>query len=66
MKTSRVVKYIGVTDEQVNWGGNDDPRDVLVEGSLYNITEVEVHNWHAKVRLEGIEGWFNSVSFREV
>lgn len=57
------IRYIGATDAQVKWGNNKDPREVLVEGDLYEVDNVEVHSWHTKVALKGIEGWFNSVSF---
>jgi len=29
------IIYTGATDEQVNWGGNDDPRGLLEEGKQY-------------------------------
>lgn len=57
------VKYIGATDDQVRWGGNDDPRLVLVEGGIYEVEREEVHSWHTKLYLKGIPGKFNSVSF---
>jgi len=57
------VKYIGCTDEQVRWGGNDDPRTVLEEGQEYEVEEKEVHSWHTKIKLVGVEGKFNSVCF---
>ena len=57
------VRYIGASDTQVKWGGNDDPRLVLSEGETYTISDVDVHSWHTKIELEGIAGRFNSVSF---
>lgn len=60
----RVVRYIGATDDQVRFGGCDDPRGLLVEGFSYEITKEEVHTWHTKYELVGFDGkLFNSVSF---
>ncbi len=60
---SKRVKFIGATDEQINWGGNDDPREALKEGDVYLVEKESVHSWHTKVKLKDIDGWFNSVSF---
>lgn len=58
------VKYIGATDEQVKWGGNDDPRGLLIEGDIYEVAKEEVHSWHTKLYLtEFPSKKFNSVSF---
>lgn len=58
------VKYIGATDEQVKWGGNDDPRGLLNEGDIYEVSKEEVHSWHTKLYLtEFPSKKFNSVSF---
>jgi hypothetical protein len=59
------VIYIGATDEQVRWGGNDDPRGLLTEGQTYTVEKTEVHSWHTKIKLSGVAGWFNSVCFRD-
>jgi len=66
MKAGSKVKFLGSTDTQVKWGDNDDPSKVLKKGEIYILKDVEVHNWHTKVYLEGIKGKFNSVSFKEV
>ena len=58
------TKYIGADDDQVKWGGCDDPRGVLVEGQEYEVEERIVHSWHTKIKLVGIEGRFNSVCFK--
>tara|TARA_Y100001970_G_C13892356_1_gene679395 strand:+ start:236 stop:469 length:234 start_codon:yes stop_codon:yes gene_type:complete len=58
------VKFTGYIMAQVKWGGCDEP-DMLEEGKVYTIEEVEVHSWHTKIKLEGIEGKFNSVCFEE-
>lgn len=61
------VRYIGSTDEQVKWGGNDDPRNILEEGKIYSVSKVEEHSWHTKLHLKECLGKrFNSVSFEEV
>lgn len=57
--------YIGTTDYQVRWGGNDDPRPHLTVGQRVRIIDHEVHSWHTKVVVEGLPGLqFNSVSFQ--
>lgn len=61
-----LVRFIGATDEQVKWGNNDDPRGVLTIGSIYEVSEVEVHSWHTKIQLVSSvddELKFNSVCF---
>jgi hypothetical protein len=57
------VKFIGSSDDQVNWGSNDDPRLLLNTETVYEIEKVEIHSWHTKIYLKGIKGRFNSVSF---
>ena len=60
------VRYIGTSDEQVRWGGCDDPRLVLNEGEVYTVDHTEVHSYHTKVCLVEAVGRFPSVAFREV
>ena len=58
------VKYIGASIEQVNWGGNDDPRYLLTVGSIYEVAEREAHSWHTKITLKDFPGKkFNDASF---
>lgn len=59
------VVYTGATDAQVNWGSNSDPRGVLEEGREYEVERKEVHSYHTKIKLVGVEGWFNSVCFED-
>jgi hypothetical protein len=66
MKKGSKIKFIGASDDQVKWGSNDDPRDVLKINEIYTIKEVEVHSWHTKIYLEEAPGKFNSVHFREM
>lgn len=56
--------YLGTSDEQVRWGGNADPRGILVEGKKYEVEDEDVRSWHTKLKLVGIDGWFNDASFR--
>ena len=65
-KKNTLLKYIGTTDIQVNWGQNDDPRLVLQEGKIYEIEEIDIHRSHTKIMLVGINGRFNSASFEVV
>ena len=65
MKAGDKVIFVDASDEQVNWGSNDDPRLLLEKDKIYEIEEVEVHSWHTKIYLVGIKGKFNSVHFEE-
>lgn len=60
-----VVYATEATDEQVKWGNCADPRGLLVIGETYEVERVEVHSWHTKVFLVGVDSGrgFNSVSF---
>lgn len=60
------VIYIGCSDEQVNWGSNDDPRKTLIEGATYYVEKVETHSWHSNLHLRGVYGKFNSVAFKKL
>jgi len=66
MKTGDKVKFISATDDQINWGSNDDPRLVLDTNIIYEIENIKVHSWHTKVYLKGIKGKFNSVHFKVI
>jgi len=60
------VIYTGCDDDQVRWGGNSDPRGILVEGNTYEVEDYEIHSWHTKLKLVGVDGKFNSVCFIDV
>ncbi len=61
------IRYIGASDEQVKWGGNDDPRGLLKAGWVYELYRSEVHSYHTKYYLAEFPGLkFNSVSFEHV
>ena len=60
------VRFLGCSDGQVSWAGHDDPKGILVIGNIYDVSKWEVHSWHTRVFLEGIDGEFNSVCFEEI
>lgn len=66
MKKGQKVKYTGkASDEQVNWGENDDPRIHLVTNKDYTIDNIIIHSWHTKISLKEIPGKeFNSLHFK--
>lgn len=64
-KKGAKVKYVGTCDEAVKWGSNTDPRGLLSEGEIYTVDHTEVHTWHTKVYLEGVDGKFNSTAFED-
>tara|TARA_Y100000004_G_scaffold183043_1_gene230412 strand:- start:75 stop:500 length:426 start_codon:yes stop_codon:yes gene_type:complete len=63
MKKNDIVEYLGCSQEQINWGNNDDPRSFLIVGKEYTIEKVDVHSQHTKIKLYNKMGWFNSVCF---
>jgi hypothetical protein len=65
-KKGDCIVYVGCSDEQVRWGGNDDPRGILVEQQKYYVEKIEIHSLHTKLTLFGISGKFNSVCFEKV
>ena len=65
MRRGDVVRFDGASKEQIRWGSNTDPKDILRAGNFYEIESVEVHSWHTKISLKGIDGQFNSASFTE-
>lgn len=65
-RVGNTVKYIGCSQDQINWGNNDDPRGILIEGDKYYLEKVEVHSMHTKLTLRGVSGRFNSVCFEKV
>jgi len=65
-KEGDFVKFIGCSEEQILWGNNDDPNDILEINKTYKIINVDVHSYHTKLTLDGISGRFNSVCFDTV
>ena len=66
MEIGDKVRFTGCSESQRNWGGNDDPTGKLVYGHACTVSDVEVHSWHTKISLAGVEGKFNSVCFDDV
>ena len=61
------VKYIGVSDEQVRYGGHDDPRGILKEGMSYTVATVRIRSWNSDVVLQEFpDNGFNTVCFENV
>ena len=60
------VKYIGASNDQVNFGGNDDPRGILLLNTVYEVAEFDVHSYYTKIKLVNTSGWFNDVSFQYI
>lgn len=59
----QTATYKGASEEQVQWGNGDDPRETLEIGYIYDIQYRDVHSWHTRIKLVGIQGEFNSVCF---
>lgn len=49
------------------WGQGGDSLDAgLTPGTLYDVTDIEVHSWHTLVILHGVIGKFNTAYFKWV
>ena len=59
------VIFTECTQEQINWGTNDDPNELLTKDKIYVVSDVDIHNSHTKLTLDGIKGRFNSVCFNK-
>lgn len=58
-KGTKVV-YMGCSDEQLKWGGSDDPRQILIPGAVYAVDYI----WYNIVVLEEYpDKIFNTVFF---
>lgn len=58
------VHFVSATDEQVNWGGNDDPRGVLDPFKTYQVAGIDTRSSHTKLSIYGFPNLkFNSVHF---
>ena len=57
------VTYIGCSREQIRWGSNDDPNNLLSKYENYVVEDLEYHTSHTKIKLVGYEGKFNSICF---
>jgi hypothetical protein len=65
-RTDGSVRFDGASIEQIRWGGNDDPNLVLKVGEVYKVAGIDVHSYHTKLTLVGIDGRFNAASFTPV
>lgn len=59
------VIFTECTQEQINWGANDDPNEILTKDKIYVVSDVDIHSSHTKLTLDGIKGRFNSVCFNK-
>jgi hypothetical protein len=66
MKPGDHVRFLGCSNEQINWGTNDNPNKILFVGDIYYVEHVYVHSQHTKIELRGVWGKFNSVCFEVV
>jgi hypothetical protein len=66
IKEGDYVKFTGCSREQVNWGNNTDPENILVPGGVYYVQQMIVKSSHTKLILRGVEGKFNSVCFESL
>lgn len=61
------VRFLGASDEQVKWGGGEDPRKHLVVGEIYEVDRSCVRSWFTLYTLAGFPKYgFNSVCFETV
>ena len=58
-----MVYYLGCPAEHVNCGSDGDSNNVLVQGYVYGVERVEVHNQHTKIKLVSKPGWYDSLYF---
>jgi len=66
IKEGDYVKFVGCTKEQINWGNNTDPNNLLVHGVIYFVQQMIIKSSHTKLILRGVEGKFNSVCFERM
>lgn len=63
----RTVRFIGINDEQVSWGGGDDPRRRLTVGETYTVYRTEISSDVTFIYLDRFKSrGFNSAAFEEV
>ncbi len=58
-----IVLYHGTFDEQVRFGGSDDPRPLCKKRVRYTVDHTEIHSWHTKVYLREVKGAFPAGAF---
>lgn len=63
----KVIFKEKASQDQINWGGNDDPNELLEIGKEYEVLKKDVHSWHTKLTLVDFpDKVFNDVSFSYV
>ena len=66
MSKSDAIRYtLAPSDKQATWAGCDDPRGILTLGHIYTLEYVDIHSYHTKLKLVGVEGLFNSILFAD-
>ena len=61
------ARFLGASEDQVRWGGCDDPRGLMEQGQIYVVQEEEIHSYHTKLIFFAFPGKkFNSVCFEWV
>jgi hypothetical protein len=59
-------EVICVDNKDHSWSFNDNASKFLIVGNIYNVTDVDVHSFHTRVKVrEYPNQWFNSVAFEE-
>ena len=59
-----LAEYVGCDQDQINFGGNDDPQKLLNVGEIYKVKDEEIHSWYTKYELVGFPRLqFNNLSF---
>jgi len=67
MKKGTGVRFTGVEcKEQIQWGNHTNPDGILEKGETYVISKYEIHSWHTRVYLDGVDGYFNALWFEQV
>lgn len=63
--TDKQVTFKGANDNQIRFGGGDDPTNILSPGNTYQVKQHSRQYTNNTVKLEGIEGNFNAYLFKE-
>ena len=66
VKKGEVVEFTGCSKDQHAWGNHTGDFTKLTVGGRYTVERVEIHSWHTKIFLKGIDVSFNSVCFEGV
>jgi hypothetical protein len=59
-----LIKYIGCTESQLSYLGENDPRELGLEvGKSYQVSSIALSGSWSMVSLVDYDGWFNTVFF---